>query len=64
MSYKHITFFLSNGQTLRFNNVTEYERHGVGTEIVKFKYVSASDGLEKVALFDLKPLLGVSFCSM
>lgn len=39
-TWKHITLFLMNGNTLRFHQVTEFMD---ASEYLYFKYVSASD---------------------
>lgn len=58
MDYKHITLYLESGDTFRFNQITNYD---AGKDFVSFNYVSASDGLNKVAVFRTN-FLGISYC--
>lgn len=41
MNYEHVTIFLTNGATLRFERVSAYYHY---TSMTTFNYVSASDG--------------------
>ena len=56
----HITMFLKNGQTLRFEDVTNLKQEEEYYNIITFNYVSMSDGKKKIALFSTKDLLGLS----
>lgn len=56
----HITMFLKNGQTLRFEDVTNLKKEEKFYYIITFNYVSMSDGKKKRALFSTKDMLGFS----
>lgn len=56
----HITMFLKNGQTLRFEDVTNLKKEEKFYNIITFNYVSMSDGQKKRALFSIKEILGLS----
>ena len=42
----HITMFLKNGQTLRFEDVTNLKKEEKFYNIITFNYLSMSDGKE------------------
>lgn len=56
----HITMFLKNGQTLRFEKVTNLKKEEKFYNIITFNYLSMSDGQKKRALFCTKDVLGLS----
>lgn len=56
----HLTIFLKNGQTLRFENVTELKKEYRFNDIITFNYLSASDGQKKSGIFSTKDVLGLS----
>ena len=56
----HLTIFLKHGQTLRFENVTNIKQDAYITSMVEFKYISASDGKKKRAIFGFNSLIGLS----
>lgn len=56
----HITMFLKNGQTLRFEDVTNFKKEEKLYTIITFNYVSMSDGQKKRAIFSIKDILGLS----
>nr|DAQ45910.1 MAG TPA: hypothetical protein [Caudoviricetes sp.] len=56
----HITMFLKNGQTLRFEKVTNLKKEEKFYNIITFNYLSMSDGQKKKALFSTKDVLGLS----
>lgn len=56
----HITMFLKNGQTLRFEDVTNLKKEEKFYNIITFNYLSMSDGQKKKALFSTKDVLGLS----
>ena len=60
MKYKHVTFFLPNGTTLRFSDVGSFELSEVG--VASFVYLSASDSLVKRARFKTGDMIGISYC--
>lgn len=54
----HVTMFMTNGTTLRFDNVEfiddDLEQSEFRTEtVIAFWYTSAGDGLRKIAVFDM-----------
>lgn len=55
-----LTLYLENGKTLRFENVTNIKEDSYITNMVTFKYISASDGKKKIASFSLNSLIGIS----
>lgn len=55
-----LTFYLENGKTLRFENVTNIKQDSYVTGMVTFKYISASDGKKKIASFSFNSLIGIS----
>lgn len=52
----HITIFLKNGSTLRFEDTSQ---KGETTQIITFDYTSASDGLKKKAVFYSDSIAGI-----
>ena len=52
--------FLKQGQTLRFENVTNLKKEEKFCNIITFNYSSMSDGQKKRALFSTKDVLGLS----
>lgn len=56
-TYKHITVFLFDGNTLRFHNVTDYGSDGY---IANFNYVSASDGQKNTATLYLTQIVMIA----
>jgi hypothetical protein len=52
--------FLKNGQTLRFEKVTNLKKEEKFYNIITFNYLSMSDGQKKKALFSTKDVLGLS----
>nr|DAI20097.1 MAG TPA: hypothetical protein [Caudoviricetes sp.] len=56
----HITMFLKDGKTLRFERITNLKKEFPFDNIITFNYLSASDGKQKRALFNLKDILGFS----
>ena len=56
----HITMFLKNGQTLRFEDVTNLKKEEKFYSIITFNYLNMSDGKKKRALFSTKDVLGLS----
>lgn len=55
-----LTLFLKNGQTLRFEDVTNLKKEEKFYSIITFNYLSMSDGKKKRALFSTKDVLGLS----
>lgn len=55
-----LTLYLENGKTLRFENVTDFERDSCFVNVYIFSYVSTSDGKKKKALFNTGNLVGLS----
>ena len=55
-----LTLYLENGKTLRFENVTNIKQDSYITGMVTFKYISASDGKKKRAIFSFNSLIGLS----
>lgn len=55
-----LTLYLTNGKTLRFENVTDLEQESYVTSLCTFNYVSVEDGKKKKMIFDSKSLLGLS----
>lgn len=55
-----LTLYLTNGKTLRFENVTDLEQESYVTSLCTFNYVSAEDGKKKKMIFYSKSLLGLS----
>ena len=55
-----LTLFLENGKTLVFENVTNIKQDSYITSMVEFKYISASDGKKKRAVFSLNNVIGLS----
>lgn len=56
----HITMFLKDGKTLRFERITNLKKEFPFDNIITFNYLSASDGKQKRGLFNLKDILGFS----
>lgn len=56
----HITMFLKDGKTLRFERITNLKKEFMRDNIITFNYLSASDGKQKRTLFSLKDILGFS----
>lgn len=56
----HITMFLKDGKTLRFERITNLKKEFMLDNVITFNYLSASDGKHKRALFNLKDILGFS----
>ena len=56
----HITIVLKNGQTLRFENVTDLKKDDRFYYVITFSYKSMSDGQKKKAIFSTKNVLGLS----
>lgn len=56
----HLTIFLKDGQTLRFENVTDLKKDNRFYSVITFSYVSMSDGQKKKAIFSTKNVLGLS----
>ncbi|WP_455049742.1 hypothetical protein [Granulicatella adiacens] len=56
----HITMFLKNGQTLRFEDVTDLKKDNRFYSVITFSYTSMSDGQKKRAIFSTKNVLGLS----
>lgn len=56
----HLTIFLKDGQTLRFENVTDLKKDDRFYYVITFSYTSMSDGQKKRAIFSTKNVLGLS----
>lgn len=56
----HITMFLKNGQTLRFEDVTNLKKEEKFYYIITFNYVSMSDNKKKRVFFRTNDLSGLS----
>ena len=56
----HLTIFLKDGQTLRFENVTNLKKDNRFYSVITFSYTSMSDGQKKRAIFSTKNVLGLS----
>lgn len=52
--------FLKNGQTLRFEDVTDLKKDNRFYSVITFSYTSMSDGQKKRAIFSTKNVLGLS----
>lgn len=55
-----LILFLENGKTFKFDNVTNIKQDSYITNMVTFKYISASDGKKKRASFSLNSVIGIS----
>ena len=56
----HLTIFLKDGQTLRFENVTDLKKYNLFYDVITFNYTSMSDGQKKIGIFSTKDVLGLS----
>lgn len=56
-----LIIFLKNGDTLKFENVTELQRDYNYINIITFNYVSASTHKKKSAMFFSNHIAGLSF---
>ena len=56
----HLTIFLKDGQTLRFENVMDLKKDDRFYSVITFNYTSMSDGQKKRAIFSTKNVLGLS----
>ena len=56
----HLTIFLKDGQTLRFEKVTDLKKDDRFYSVITFSYTSMSDGQKKRAIFSTKIILGLS----
>lgn len=55
-----LIIFLKNGNTLKFEDVTNIKLDSYVTSMVTFNYVSASDGKKKKASFTFNSVIGIS----
>lgn len=58
--YKELTVFLKNGNTLKFDNVTDFS-FNLYSENVNFYYVSMSTGKKKYATLFLDKIVMYSY---
>lgn len=56
----YLTLYLSNGETLRYENVSNV-RHEEWNDRLYFDYVSASTDIRSTAMFQVAPLLGYTY---
>ena len=56
----HLTIFLKDGQTLRFENVTDLKKDNRLYSVITFSDTSISDGQKKKGIFSTKNVLGLS----
>jgi len=56
----YLTLYLGDGETLRFENVTDV-RHDEWNNRLYFDYVSASTDIRNTAMFQVSGLLGYTY---
>ena len=55
-----LTLYLTNGKTLRFENVTDLEQESYVTGLITFNYRNVEDGKKRKAIFGSNSLIGLS----
>ena len=55
-----LTLFLENGKTLVFENVNDLEQESYVTGLVTFNYVNGEYGKNRMAIFSLNNVIGLS----
>lgn len=58
MEEQQITLYLTNGETLRFDKVSNFN---VDDKIITFDYISTSQGTKHSAEFFVPKLMGISY---